>query len=140
MVQNLDGEIAPKEGQSFVERASKMQYVSSLFKGTMGESLKELKFSIEDAYQAKLIKMLRDNLQMFESNLWEQQDNMMLLDVTLRILRNNQPTEYTFMINELADARVRYVKLSFKETIKLLDSQSNLVPSRKVAALLAWLN
>lgn len=89
VVQNLESEIAPKDSQSFVERASKMQFVSSLFQGKMGESLKELKLGIEDAYQAKLLKMLRDNVQMFESNLWEQEDSMMLLDVTMRIIRSS---------------------------------------------------
>ena len=123
VIQNLESEILPKDSsQSFVERASKMQFVSSLFQGKMGESLKELKLGIEEVYQAKLLKMLRDNVQMFESNLWEQDDSMMLLDVTMRIIRSSQPSEYTFMINELANARVRYVKLSFKETCKLLDT------------------
>jgi len=89
VVQNLEIEIAPKDSQSFVERASKMQFVSRLFQGKMGESLKELKLGIEDAYQAKLLKMLRDNVQMFESNLWEQKDSMMLLDVTMRIIRSS---------------------------------------------------
>jgi hypothetical protein len=90
VVQNLESEIAPKNsGQSFVERASKMQFVSSLFQGKMGESLRELKLGIEEAHQAKLLKMLRDNVQMFESNLWEQDDNMMLLDVTMRIIRSS---------------------------------------------------
>lgn len=32
----------------------------------------------------------------------------------MHILRHNNQTEYTFMINELADARVKYIKLNFK--------------------------
>lgn len=43
------------------------------------------------------------------------------------------------MVDQLVDARIRYVKLNFKETNTILSNSSEL-PAKKVASLMAWLD
>jgi hypothetical protein len=42
------------------------------------------------------------------------------------------------MVNQLIEARVRYVKLNFKETNTIL-SNSQELPAKKIASFIAWL-
>jgi hypothetical protein len=79
-------------------------------------------------------------MQMFDTNLWDQAENLKLLEVSMRLLRENNPAEYTFYINALVDARLRYRRLNFKETCAIIKRDQGLNLAKKIASLFVWLH
>lgn len=67
------------------------------------------------------------------------QDNLALIEVTLRSLKSRKPQEFQHMVDQFVQARTRYVKLNFKETCTILQNCKE-TPIKKLASLLAWLD
>lgn len=82
--------------------------------------MSDLLDQFEDHVQDKLYSQVKEQLHIFEEDLWQQDENLEILSITMHALKSKKPTEYQFLVDLLIEARARYVKLHFKETNSIL--------------------
>ena len=90
------------------------------------------------------MKQLKEQIRFFETSLENMPEFLTLLKVTMKILKEKNKDLYTYMFNELVQARVRYIELSWQENIAIIFSshkqavEANI--AKKIALVLAWLH